>query len=445
MTSQPVPTWSFVLRGRVVTPDGAIDDGAVVVGGTRIRWVGLAAELPEPWRGAAGVPTGDTILPGLVDIHCHGGGGASFPDATTPDEVATAAGEHLRHGTTSLVGSLVTAAGDVLVERAALLADAVDAGVLAGIHAEGPFLSHDRRGAQSPDDLVPGDPALVRRMVEASRGTLVTMTVAPEIPGVVAPPDDVMAALVAGGAVPSIGHTDASAEQAEAAIARAVRLVGDAAARDGEAASGRDTRTAPLARADAAVGTARVPRSFVGRRPTATHLFNGMRPLHHRDPGPVAACLAAAARGEIVVELVGDGTHLAPATVRAVFDLVGPDAIALVTDAMAAAGLGDGDYRLGPMAVRVADGVARIVEPDGSSGSIAGGVAHLLDVVRCTVDAGVPLVDAVRAASLTPAGVLGRDDVGALVAGRRADLVVVGDDLRPRRVMRAGAWLTDAR
>ncbi|HEY0118664.1 MAG TPA: amidohydrolase family protein [Cellulomonas sp.] len=412
VTSQPLPTSFVVLRGRLVTPDALVEDGAVVVDGAQLRWVGAAAEIPEPWRAGMGAPTTDTLLPGLVDIHCHGGGGASFPDATTAGEVATAAGEHLRHGTTSLVGSLVTAAGDVLVERAALLADAVQAGVLVGIHAEGPFLSHDRRGAQSPAHLVPGDPALVRRLVEASRAGLVTMTVAPEIAGVVAPPDDVMAALVAGGAVPSIGHTDASAEQAEVAIARAVALVS-------------------------------ADPSMPGRRPTATHLFNGMRPLHHRDPGPVAACLAAAARGELVVELVADGTHLADATVRTVFDLVGPDAIALVTDAMAAAGMPDGDYRLGPMDVRVAGGVARIVEADGSAGSIAGGTAHLLDVVRCTVGAGVPLVDAVRAASVTPADVLGRRDLGSLVAGHRADLVVVDDDLRPRRVMRRGAWLGD--
>ena len=412
VTSQPGAEPSFVLRGRVVTPDEVLADGVVVVQGVQLRWVGPAAEVPEPWRAAVPGATADTLLPGLVDIHCHGGGGASFPDATTPEEVATAAREHLAHGTTSLVGSLVTATADVLVERAALLADAVDAGVLVGIHAEGPFLSYDRRGAQSPADLVPGDPALVRRLVEASRGTLVTMTVAPEIPGVVAPPDDVMAALVAGGALPSVGHTDASAEEAEAAIARAVDLL----------------RADPFA---------------AGRRPTATHLFNGMRPLHHRDPGPVAACLAAAARGELVVELVADGTHLADATVRTVFELVGPDAIMLVTDAMAATGLGDGDYRLGPMAVRVADGVARIVQADGSSGSIAGGIAHLLDVVRCTVRAGVPLAHAVRAASLTPADVLGFRDLGRLVAGHRADLVVVDDDLRPRRVMRLGAWVTD--
>lgn len=404
MTSPPVPIDPFVVRGRVVTPDGILDDGAVAVDGDRVAWVGPARDAP--WRATPPAPTDDTILPGLVDIHCHGGGGASFPDATSAAEVALAATEHLRHGTTSLVGSLVTAAGDVLVERAALLADAVEAGVLVGIHSEGPFLSYERRGAQSPAHLVPGDPELVRAIAAAARGHLVTMTVAPEVPGVLAPPDDVLAALVEAGALPSMGHTDGNAEQVAAAIARAVALLAPA-----------------------------------GRRPTVTHLFNGMRPLHHRDPGPVAACLAATARGEVVVELVADGTHLARETIRTVFDLVGPDSIALVTDAMAAAGLGDGDYRLGPMGVRVADGVARIVGPDGTAGSIAGGVGHLLDVVRCTVSAGVRLADAVRAASATPAAVLGRTDIGVLAAGRRADLVVVDADLRPRRVLRAGAWV----
>ena len=162
-----------------------------------------------------------------------------------------------------------------------------------------------------------------------------------------------------------------------------------------------------------------------------------MRPLHHRDPGPIAACLAAAGRGEVVVELIGDGTHLADGTVRAVFDLVGPDAIALVTDAMAAAGMPDGTYDLGPMRVRVADGVARLAEGD----AIAGGTGHLLDVVRRAVGAGVPLAAAVRSATLTPAGVLGRHDVGALEPGRRADVVVVDAALTPLAVLRAGAWV----
>lgn len=403
-----LPESEILLRGRVVTPTHVLEDGLLVTRGATITWIGRADEAPAPWNERLPEASDDIVLPGLVDVHCHGGGGASFPDATTAEQVATAAHEHLRHGTTTLVASLVTAPPDVLLARTALLADAADAGVVAGIHLEGPFLSHARCGAQNPGDMLAGDPALVDAVVQAARGHLVTMTVAPEVVGVHAGQgDDVLAALVRGGALPSIGHTDASAVQVEAAVDRTFDLLAaDPAARSG--------------------------------RPTATHLFNGMRPVHHRDPGPVLACLASAGRGELVVELVADGTHLDPATVVAVFDLVGADAVALVTDAMAAAGMADGDYQLGPMAVRVADGVARVVDGDGEAGAIAGGVAHLLDVVRATVAAGVPVVDAVRAASLTPATVLGLRDVGGLVAGLRADVLVVDGDLTPQLVLRAG-------
>lgn len=413
---------TVLVRGDVVTPTAVLPDHVVVVRADRVVGVAPAGDVPRSALPTA-PPAGTLVLPGLVDLHCHGGGGASFPDATGLDDVRRAAHEHLRHGTTTLVASLVTAPRDVLLARTALLADAVDAGLVAGIHLEGPFLSAARCGAQSVDHMRVGDPHLVRELAAAARGHLLTMTVAPEVPGVADGGDDVVAALVAVGALPSIGHTDASAEQVEAAVGRAVGLLADA----------------PGAR---------------GPRVTATHLFNGMRPLHHRDPGPVAACLAAAAAGRLLVELVADGTHLAPATVRTVMGLV-PDGAVLVTDAMAAAGMPDGDYQLGPMAVRVADGVARILtaadadtagaaapaDPSAHDGAIAGGVAHLLDVVRATVAAGVPLVDAVRAASVTPASVVGRSDVGALTAGRRADVVVVTPDLRPVRVARAGVWI----
>lgn len=408
-TTVPAPV---VVRGRVVTPEAEVPDGVVVILGDRIAWVGSAADVPQEWRDAlpAAPVDGTTVLPGLVDLHDHGGGGASFPDATTREQALTAAREHLRHGTTSLVASLVTAPRPELLARAELLAALVDDGELVGIHAEGPFLSADRCGAQNPSDMLEGDPELVADLARAAGGHLVTMTVAPEVPGVADGTDaapDAVAALVAAGAVPSVGHTDASAEQVDAAIARVRRLL-------------------------ATQEAARSPR------PTATHLFNGMPPLHHRAPGPVAACLAAAARGDLVVELVADGTHLADGTVRAVFDLVGPDAIALVTDAMAAAGMPDGDYQLGPMAVHVGGGVARLRTSDGSVGAIAGGTAHLLDVVRQVVGAGISLVAAVRAASTTPAAVLGRPELGALEAGRRADVVVTDPALTATAVYRAG-------
>src|SRR5690606_4203017 len=175
-------------------------------------------------------------------------------------------------------------------------------------------------------------------------------------------------------------------------------------------------------------GTGRSERAGV------THLFNGMKPWHHRDPGSVGEFLAAAARREVVVELIGDGTHLAPEVVREVYDLLGRRGAVLVTDAMAATGMADGDYRLGTQDVTVADGVARLA----AGGSIAGGTAHLLDVVRTCVHGGIPLVDAVYMAATNPAAVLGNPVVGALEVGYWADLLITDADLHPVRVIRHG-------
>jgi N-acetylglucosamine-6-phosphate deacetylase len=224
------------------------------------------------------------------------------------------------------------------------------------------------------------------------------MTLAPET----AHYPELLAVLAAHRVLPSLGHTDATAPATTAAI--------------------RAARGAPL---------------------SATHLFNGMPPLHHRAPGPVAACLAAAGRGEMVLELVGDGVHLDDATVAMVFDLVGPGQVALVTDAMAAAGMPDGRYPLGPMEVDVVAGVARLAPtPDGPGGAIAGGTATMIDLVRRAVRyAGVDLASAVRAASATPAALLGLGrELGDLAPGLRADVVVTDADLRSVAVLHAGTW-----
>jgi N-acetylglucosamine-6-phosphate deacetylase len=395
------------LRGRVVTPDAVIQDGVVVVDGDTILWVGpsVAAaqagwpDLPDPREMAP------TLLPGLVDLHNHGGGGAGFPDASTVDEARVAIREHLSHGTTTLVASLVTAAPATLRQRVGVLTALAEAGELAGIHLEGPFLSATRCGAQDPDLIQLPDADLVRELAEAARGYLVTMTVAPEVAGIVGD-EGVIDALIAAGALPSFGHTDASWSQTSVAVA-------DARAR---------LEVTPAARS---------------ARPTVTHLFNGMRPFTHRDPGPIPELLAAAGRGDVVVELIGDGTHLAPELVRSIFELVGAQNVVLVTDAMAAAGMADGAYRLGSADVTVTDGVARLTR----GGAIAGGTAHLLDVLRTTVAGGVPLVDAVRAAATTPATVLGDPRVGALEVGRRADVVITDSHLRIIDVLHAGAVL----
>ncbi|MDR1799031.1 MAG: amidohydrolase family protein [Bifidobacteriaceae bacterium] len=410
----------WAVRGNLVLPgQEGVTPGVVVVEGERIVWAGEnSAMVPDAVRGAAAGarPWDGYILPGLVDLHCHGGGGQSFPDAATPADALAAIMEHRRHGTTSLVASLVTDTPDVLLRQTGLLAKLAAAGELAGIHLEGPFLSPARCGAQDPTKMQAPSADLVRQVAQAGQGHFATMTLAPEVlGGAGAPPagdEPVTQALAQVGAVPSFGHTDGSAGQMAWACA---------AARDALGRAARDGRARSL-------------------RPTVTHLFNGMRPVHHRDPGPVLEALAQAADGLVVVELIADGVHLDPDTVSEVFRLAAPGAVALVTDAMAAAGMADGSYQLGPMAVTVAGGVARLA----GGNSIAGGTAHLIDVVRSALElAGVPLAQAVQAASLTPAQVLGIDaQVGSLAGGRRADLVLTDAGLHPVEVYRAGNLVT---
>jgi N-acetylglucosamine-6-phosphate deacetylase len=245
-------------------------------------------------------------------------------------------------------------------------------------------------------------------MLAAAGGALQTMTYAPELPG----SDELLRILTDHGVTPSLGHTDADARLTAASLADAADLIGRAAAGGG---------------------------GFGAQaRPTVTHLFNGMPPLHHRNPGPVAACLRLAAAGTVVVELVGDGVHLDPGTVRMVFELVGAAGIALVTDSMAATGLPDGDYELGTSDVVVHDGVATLR----SNGVLAGGTATLLEVLRTTIAAGVSPADAVMAATLVPARVLGLEaEIGGLRAGMRGDVVAVDPDFQLVTVLRGGQIL----
>ncbi|MBF6333837.1 N-acetylglucosamine-6-phosphate deacetylase [Nocardia transvalensis] len=378
------------LRGRVVAPSYLIDDGVVTVDGERIVAVQTAAEWSAAQRNSELPPHLGTVLPGLVDIHNHGGFGARF-DTTDAAEARAAAEYHRSQGTTSVVASVVTGAPDDMVAQTRVLRELTAEGALAGIHVEGPFLSEARCGAQDPRFLTDPDPALIERLLDAADGTLRMMTLAPERPGYEAAAE----ALAGSGVVVALGHSDT----AYARFREALRPKG--------------------------LGS------------VVTHLANGMPPLHHRDPGPVAAGLVAAAEGQAVVELIGDGVHLEPGFGALVF-ATARDRVALITDAMQATGLPDGDYRLGPQQVRVVDGVARI-----ANGSIAGGTATLLRCLRWAVrECGVPLADAVRAATATPAAVVGLTDVGDLRPGMYADAIVVDDDLGLRCVLRHGQWLT---
>jgi N-acetylglucosamine-6-phosphate deacetylase len=403
---QPIAAESgnYLLAGTVLTDGSAQADAVVAVADGRIAYVGPRAGMDEsllPGLEELELPADSMILPGLVDLHCHGAVGGDFPSGDS--EAARTAVDFLhRSGTTTLLASMVTASREDLMRGLATLRKLADEGLLAGIHSEGPFLSHARCGAQDPRFLREPDLTLLAELLAAAGGHLRTMTYAPELPGA----DSVVRTLAEHGVTPSLGHTDADARTTAASLTEAAELL-------------------------AASGLGRVSR------PTVTHLFNGMPPLHHRSPGPVAACLRLAGAGTIAVELIADGAHLDPETVRMVFELVGAENVVLVTDSMAATGLPDGDYELGPAAVSVSGAVARL-----SNGTLAGGTATMLDVVRRTIDAGVEPAVAVLSATAVPAAIIGQEqEIGSLRAGLRADVVVVDSNFRRVLVLRAGRTL----
>lgn len=399
----------FAIRGRVVTTNRIITDGAVVVSGDAIVWIGESTAAKEAGFGdeilAATAPSDDRyVLPGLIDVHCHGGGGVSFPDAQTEDQALAAVAEHLRWGTTSLVASLVTQSPMVLREKAELLAGMCEAGKLAGIHFEGPFIAQGHCGAQDPAHIQAPNAPLARELLIVSRGYAVSMTFAPEKPYAMGP-SGVSETLIAGGAVPSFGHTDTSSQKMRDALVEVRQTLQHAA-------------------------HARCAHA------TVTHLFNGMAPMHHRDPGPVPEILADAAGGGVIVELIADGTHVAPSLVRNVYELIGREQMVFVTDAMAATGMGDGDYVLGGQAVTVKEGVARLSQ---RGGGLAGGTSHLINQVKIAHQAGIPLVDAVYCASTQGAKILGNPQLGEVAPGKFADLLVTDADLNPMEVYKRGS------
>ena len=390
-----------VLRGHIVTASLDIADGVVTADAGLVTFAGPAQGFPGVLPPEA--PAGRVLVPGLVDVHCHGAFGSDFSEGD-PDGAARAARYLHSRGTTTLVASLVTGRPGDLVRNLGMLRELAGQGLVAGSHLEGPFLSGHQCGAHDPGLLLDPDPALVASMLAAAGPTLASMTLAAELPGA----SELAARLAAQGIIPSLGHTAADHATAAAFLARAAEALDSAGN-----ATGRN-------------------------RPTVTHLFNAMPPLHHRSPGPVSASLGAAKAGQAVVELIADGVHLAPETVKLVFDLVGPENITLVTDSMAATGLEDGRYMLGSLAVTVAGGVARV----DATGAIAGGTSTLLDVIRSCVAAGVPLRDAVTSASAVPASLLGLSaQAGDLRAGMQADVVVLDQDLSLAAVLRRGEWV----
>lgn len=370
-------------NGRVVTHDAVLDPGWIEVEGSRIVAVGGGA----PAR--IDVDLADRyVVPGFVDTHVHGGGGGAYTSADA-EAIARVAAFHLSHGTTSTIGSLISATAEDLERQVTVLAESVRSGVVAGIHLEGPWLSPGKKGAHDPAVLRPPTATEVGHLLELGGGTIRMVTIAPELDGGLAAVEQVVAA----GAVVAVGHTMATYDQARQAM--------DAGAT------------------------------------VATHLYNAMPSLHHREPGAVAALLEDP---RCTVELVADGHHVHPAMLDLAVRAAGVDRVSLVTDAMQAAGLGDGEYELGGRAAKVRNGLVRLRDGDSIAGSTLTMDAAFRFVVR---EIGVSLVEAARMAATNPAGALGLRDVGSLRTGLRADLVLLDSALEVSAVMRAGAWVPD--
>lgn len=346
-------------------------NGAFVRGGidfdTEIRAVG---EEVAGGRDAGGC----YLIPGLIDLHTHGIDGADAGDGDAAGLLAMSRAYAAR-GITGWCASTMTLGEAELTAALHVLRDftrPADGARLLGVHLEGPFVSREKCGAQNPDFVHAPDIALFRRLNEASGGLARLVTVAPETPGA---PSFIREA--SRDCVVALGHTAADYDTAMAAYAAGA------------------THT--------------------------THLYNAMPPLHHRAPGVIAAAFDAGA----TVELIADGLHVHPAVVRLTQRLFG-DRLALISDSLRCAGRPDGDYTLGGQPITLRGGRATLRGSD----TLAGSALDLGELLRRAVGFGIPLAAAVTAATKTPAAILGRQDVGTLARGRKADFVLLNDDLK---------------
>ena len=393
--NERVPNYVLSAR-RVATPSEMVQDGFVVVEGGSVREVGSGL----PPAGATSVDLGDMlVVPGFIDVHVHGGGGAQVNGATreeVEDSVRRMALFHSMHGTTALVATTVSDSREALVAAvegvAAVTRGASGRGAeVLGSNLEGPWIASSRAGAQFPGALRPPSTAELDDLVRRADGTLRIVTLAPELDGAL----DLIAAARSAGVVASVGHTDADYATAKAAFDAGARL--------------------------------------------ATHLFNAMAPIHHRRPGPVAAALADK---RVSLEIIADGIHIHPALISLVAT-VAPERLVLITDAIGATGTVPGRHRLGPLEVDVADGRAVLV---GQEQTMAGSVLTMDRALALTVQvAGVPLLTALQATSLHPARVLGEQRKGRLVPGYDADIVVLDKDLTLVATIVAGRVVHDPR
>ena len=388
------PRVDVIHSARLVSGGDVVPEAWVRFDGDRVaaRGVGDGWRDGLPRDGAAdgGVTVTDAagrwLVPGFIDLHCHGGGGAAADDGE--DAIRTVLATHRAHGTTRSVVSLVTAGIDELEGRLGAIARvAASDPLVLGSHLEGPFLDHDFRGAHDPARLRRADAASVDRLLDAASGTLRQITIAPEHDGA----GEATARFVDAGVAVAVGHTGADFATALAAFEAGASIL--------------------------------------------THAFNGMRGIHHRAPGPVVAAMHA---DHVTLEVINDGVHVHPDVVRLAF-AGAAGRVALVTDAMAATGSADGRYVLGSLEVNVVDGIARLAEGGAIAGSTLTQDAALR---RAVLECGIGLADAVTALTETPAAAVGRaHDLGRLDAGYAADAVLLDDDLAVTAVWGAGARL----
>ena len=376
---------TVIHSARLVSGRDTVTDAWVRFEGDRVaaRGIGDGWRVDADETATVTDAAGRALVPGFIDLHCHGGGGASVDDGE--EAIATTLAMHTAHGTTRSVLSLVTAPVELLAARLETIARvaASDARVL-GAHLEGPFLDHEFRGAHDPALLRTADTAAVDVLLEASRGMLRQITIAPEHPGA----REAIARFVDAGVAVAVGHTGADFATALAAFDAGATIL--------------------------------------------THAFNGMRGIHHRAPGPVVAAMHA---DRVTLEIINDGVHVHPDVVRLAFSGA-PGRVALVTDAMAAAGSADGHYVLGSLEVVVDRGVARLVD----GGSIAGSTLTQDEALRrAVVESGIPFDEAIGALTVTPAAAIGRSaDLGRLDPGFAADAVLLGEELGVEAVWVAG-------